>query len=120
MITSGFEVLVNSQYMIEMNKAMEGKALTGSAFRNLTMKTVVDCFLACLKDCLCISFQMCNETECQLLSSSQFQSTLDNIIECTYYDMFPSSAKQVRNSYYDIVHRYKLNLIFLIFLYFFC
>ena len=97
LITSGFEVLVNSQYTIEMNKALEGKALTGSVFRNLTMKTMVDCFLDCLKDCLCISFQMCNETECQLLSSSQFQSTMDTIIGCTYYDMVPSSSKQVRN-----------------------
>jgi hypothetical protein len=97
MITSGFEVLVNSQYTIEMNKALEGKALTDFAFRNLTMKTVLDCFLACFEDCLCISFQMCNETECQLLSSSQFQSTLDTIMGCTYYDMVPSSSKQVRN-----------------------
>jgi hypothetical protein len=86
--------LVNSQYTIEMNKALEGKALTGSAFRNLTM---VDCFLACFEDCLCISFQMCNETDCQLLSSSQFQPTLDTIMGCTYYDMVPSSSKQVRN-----------------------
>ncbi|CAB3986032.1 small RNA degrading nuclease 5-like isoform X2 [Paramuricea clavata] len=93
MITGGFEVLVNSQYMIEVNKALEGKALTGSAFRNLTMKTMMHCFLACLKDCLCISFQMCNETECQLLSSSQFQSTLDTIKGCTYYNMVPPSKQ---------------------------
>ena len=88
-------VLVNS-YIVELNKALKNKAMTNFAFRNLTMKTVVECFLACLDDCLCRSFQMCNETECQLLSSNQFQSTLVIMTECTYYDMHPTASQQVR------------------------
>ena len=81
--------------MVELNKALKNKAMTDFAFRNLTMKTVMECFLACLEDCLCLSFQMCNETECKLLSSNQFQSTLVTMTECTYYDMHPT-ASQVR------------------------
>ena len=84
-----------NSYVVELNKALKNKALTDFAFRNLTMKTVIECFLACLEDCLCLSFQMCNETECQLLSSNQFQSTLVTMTECTYYDMHPT-ATQVR------------------------
>ena len=89
-------VLVNS-YMVDLNKALKNKAITNFAFRNLSMKTIVECFFACLDDCLCLSFQMCNETECQLLSSNQFQSTLVTMTECTYYDMHPTGSKQVRN-----------------------
>ena len=81
--------------MVELDKALKNKALTDFAFRNLTMKTVIECFFACLEDCLCLSFQMCNETECQLSSSNQFQSTLVTMTECTYYDMHPT-ASQVR------------------------
>ena len=44
---------------------------------------------------LCLSFQICHETECQLLSSNQFQSKLDALIGCTYYDMTPPASKQV-------------------------
>ena len=73
-----------------MGKALKDKALTGYAFRNLTMKTVVDCFFACVDECLCLSFQTCREAECQLLSSTHFQSKLDVKKGCIYYDMFPT------------------------------
>ncbi len=98
MMTSVFRILVNSQYTVKMDAALQDTALTGFAFRNLTMKTVMECFLACFEDCLCLSFQMCKRTECQLLSSSQIQSTLDTMPGCTYYDMLPTTSEKVRNS----------------------
>ena len=85
-----------NSYMVELNKALKNKAMTNFAFRNLTVKTVIECFFACLEDCLCLSFQMCNETECQLLSSNQFQSALLTMTECTYYDMHLTASQQVR------------------------
>ena len=86
-----------NSYIVELNKALKNKAVTNNfAFRNLTTKTVVECFLACLDDCLCRSFQMCNDTDCQLLSSNQFQSTLVTMTECTYYDMHPTASQQMR------------------------
>ena len=81
-----------------MSKALNDKALTGYAYINLTMKTVVDCFRACVDECLCLSFQRCSEAECQLLSSTRFQSTLDVKIGCIYYDMFPAPSQKVRSS----------------------
>ncbi|CAB4033556.1 Versican core [Paramuricea clavata] len=77
-----------------MNKALNNKVLSGHAFRNLTMKSIVECFFACLEDCLCMSFQMCENTECQLLSSNQFRSpsTLLAVMGCSYYDMVPNSV----------------------------
>ena len=83
-------------YMVELNKALKNKALSNFAFRNFTLKTIFECLFACLEDCLCLSFQMCNETECHLLSSNQYQSTLVTMTECTYYDMNPT-ASHVRN-----------------------
>ena len=97
MITSVFRVLVSLQYAVKMDTALQDRALTGFAFRNLTMTTVMECFLACFEDCLCLSFQMCNRTECHLLSSSQIQSTLDTMPGCTYYDMLPTTSEKVRN-----------------------
>ena len=87
-------------YMVELNKPLKSKALTNFAFRKFTMKTIVECFFACLEDCLCLSFQMCNKTECHLLSSSQFQSTLVTMTECNYYDMNPTASQKVRNLLY--------------------
>ena len=89
------QVFVNTQYLVKIGNALEGRVLTGHAFQNLTMKTVMECFLACFENCLCLSFQMCHEKECQLLSSNQFQSKLDTLIDCTYYDMTPPASKQV-------------------------
>ena len=80
------------------DKALKDKALTGYAIRNLTMETVVNCFFACVDECLCLSFQTCSEAECQLLSSTRFQTTLDIKKGCIYYDMFSTTSQKVRNS----------------------
>ena len=94
-ITSIFQVMVKPQYMVEMDKALSNKVLSGHAFRNLTMKSIVECFIACLEDCLCMSFQTCQNTECQLLSSNQFQSpsALVTMMGCSYFDMVPNSVR---------------------------
>ncbi|XP_028416304.1 uncharacterized protein LOC114540227 [Dendronephthya gigantea] len=78
--------------MVDKTKALTDQVLYGYAFRNLAMKTVDECFLACYEDCFCMSFQMCRQnTECQLLSSNQFQSpfALHSMMGCSYYDMVP-------------------------------
>ena len=95
-------ISVNS-YMVELNKALESKGMINFAYRNFTMKTVIQCFFACLEDCLCLSFQVCNETQCHLLSSNQFQSTLVTMTECTYYDMRPAASQEVRNCLFYIL-----------------
>ena len=64
------QVYVKSQYLVEIGNAIEGAVLTGHAFQNLTMKTVVECFLACFENCLCLSFQICHETECHPINFS--------------------------------------------------
>ena len=97
LLASAFHILVTSQYVVELGTALKDKALTGFAFHNFTMKTMADCFLACFNECLCMSFQMYNETECQLLSSNRFQSTLKPKIGFTYYDMLPETSQKVRN-----------------------
>ena len=102
-------VLVNS-YMVELNKALKNKAMTNFTFRNFSMETVIECFFACLEDCLCLSFQMCNETECHLLSSNQYLSTLVTKMECTYYDMRPTASQQVRNLLL-VLKKNRMNLI---------
>ena len=102
-------VLVNS-YMVELNKALKNKAITNFNFRNFSMETVIECFNACLEDCLCLSFQTCNETECHLLSSNQHLSTLVTKMECTYYDMRPTASQQVRNLLL-VLKKNRMNLI---------
>ncbi|XP_028416284.1 uncharacterized protein LOC114540214 [Dendronephthya gigantea] len=84
--------LAQSRYTIDKTKVLKDQVLYGYAFRNLTMKTVDECFLACYEDCFCMSFQMCSQnTECQLLSSNQFRlpSDLLDMTGCSYYDMLP-------------------------------
>ena len=87
----GFLVLVQAQYMIDKTKTLDDKILLGYAFRKLTMKTVDECFFHCYEDCFCMAFQMCQSTECQLLSTNQFQSSsaLVTMKGCSYYDMLP-------------------------------
>jgi hypothetical protein len=77
--------------MIDKTKALDDKILLGYAFRKLTMKTVDECFFHCYEDCFCMAFQMCQSTECQLLSTNQFQSSsaLVTMKGCSYYDMLP-------------------------------
>ena len=70
---------------------MEDKILLGYAFRKLTMIAVDECFLSCYEDCFCMAFQVCQNSECQLLSSNRFLSSraLVSLKGCSYYDMLP-------------------------------
>ena len=90
--TIGNLSLVQSHYMIDKTKFLKDQVLYGHAFRNLSMKSVDECFLACYEECFCMTFQMCHQnTECQLLSSNQFRSpfALHSMTGCSYYDMVP-------------------------------
>ena len=49
----------------------ENKALHGFSFVNMTGTTMNNCLERCLADCLCMSFQMCDNKECQLCASNR-------------------------------------------------
>ena len=99
-LSIGFLVLVRCQYMIDKTKVVEDKALHGYHYRSHANKTEDECFLNCYKDCFCMAFQICKETECQLLSSNQFQSPSALVLGkgCSYYDMLPD-LQQVKLGY---------------------
>jgi hypothetical protein len=82
---------------VEKNKAIHDKALHGHAFRNVTVGHLAECLLECHKDCFCVAFQICHETECQLLSSTRFltPSSLMPLLGCSYYDMIPFRAQVI-------------------------
>ena len=82
-------ILVHSEYMTGIGRAIKDKVLFGHAFRNLTVINAVECFMFCQQERLCKAFQMCRKNkDCQLLSSNQFQSpsAFVTMIGCTYYD----------------------------------
>lgn len=91
LLLTAFLVLVRCQYMIDMTKVVEDRALNGYHYRTHSDKTVDECFLNCYEDCFCMAFQICKSTQCQLLSSNQFQSpsALVFVEGCSYYDMLP-------------------------------
>ena len=100
LLIAGVRLLVQTQYLVDKKEALEGKALYGYAFRNLTVTRTVECFYSCLKDCFCMAFQMCNNTECQLLSSNRFQnpSSMGDLPRCTYYNLLPIQSKQAHEN----------------------
>jgi hypothetical protein len=97
------KVLVNAQYRVE--KGITNKSLTGYAFHNFTVASIVDCFIACVKDCLCRSFQLYKNTQCQLLASNQYQSpaAFVDMTGYVYYDMVPPTLKQVKIGQFIII-----------------
>ena len=54
-------------------KAMRDRALFGYSFLNLTdtAMNMDRCLAACLEDCRCMSFQICNDQICQLCSTNK-------------------------------------------------
>ena len=48
-------------------------------FKTLVMagKTIDHCLGQCLQDCLCLSFQICHMTECQLCSSNKYKNSTE-------------------------------------------
>ena len=95
-------VLVQTQYLVEKEKALKDSVLYGHAFRNETVKRVVECFFSCLEGCLCMAFQIYNTTVCQLLSSNRFQtpSALSSLPLSIYYDMLPTQLHQVKSLFH--------------------
>ncbi|CAB3996089.1 Sphingomyelinase phosphodiesterase D [Paramuricea clavata] len=82
-------ILVHSEYMTGIGRALKDQVLFGHAFRNLTIINAVECFMFCQQERICKAFQMCRKNkDCQLLSSNQFQSpsAFVTMIGCTYYD----------------------------------
>ena len=93
-------VLVHGQasYKVDLQLAVKEKALYGHTFLNLTQTPILHCFEHCVKHCLCMAFHICENTECQLLSSSRFlfPSALRRKRGCDYYDLLTRQPTQVR------------------------
>ena len=77
------------------------KALYGHSFRNFSRMTLENCLAQCLKHCLCLSFQICNnnnDPQCQLCSSNKYlnPSSLKQCEGCTNYNFGRQDDKEVR------------------------
>ena len=73
-------------------KAKNNKAIDNSSIiKTFIMKSrsVAECLEHCLKDCRCQSFQICQNTKCQLCSSQENSSLLHYNDSCVYatYEM---------------------------------
>ena len=77
------------------------KALYGHSFSNFSRMTLENCLAHCLKACLCLSFQICNnndDPQCQLCSSNKYlnPSSLKQSEGCTNYNFESQDDKEVR------------------------
>ena len=85
-----------SQFTIKVdkNKAF-GKSCLSATF-NITSGNIGECLERCLANCRCQSFQICENTKCQLCSSHKEEenSLLYAQVNCTYatYEMRHSTA----------------------------
>ena len=88
-------VLALHQQMFNV-KFRQDKALYGHSLVNITNTNMEECMGKCLENCLCQSFQLCNEIECQLCSSKHelIPSALRERQGCMYYD-FESDLSEV-------------------------
>lgn len=85
-----------SQFTIKVdkNKAF-GKSFQSATF-NITSGNIAECLERCLENCRCQSFQICENTKCQLCSSHKEEenSLLYAQVNCAYatYEMRHSTA----------------------------
>ena len=86
----GRNFLTQALYEVRFDQAREDYGLADNeVFLNLTQTPRVHCFYRCLMDCRCSAFQMFKDTDCQLLSSSRAEVTLQRMPGYTYYDIIP-------------------------------
>ena len=86
LLTVGHYVMVHTQY--SYNLVLHHHCLRGHEVRSFTVSEAVECFLACLEDCLCMAFQMVEKNVCELLSSTR-EMTPSSLVKrpnCFYYD----------------------------------
>ena len=72
----------------------DNKVLSGNSLANFTQTTMKNCLPRCLENCLCMSFDICDENKCQLrTSNAQLKpSSLEALEDCSHYEF-----KQVLN-----------------------
>ncbi|CAB4022476.1 anion transporter 2, chloroplastic, partial [Paramuricea clavata] len=86
----GRNFLTQALYEVRFDQAKEDYGLADNeVFLDLSRTPRVQCFYHCSMDCRCSSFQMFKDTDCQLLSSSRAEVTLQRMSGYTYYDMIP-------------------------------
>ena len=85
------------------------KALYNHSFSNFSKTTLENCLAHCLKDCLCLSFQICNnndDPQCQLCSSNKYIKplSLKQSDGCTNYNFGSQDDKEVRVLLWEMCH----------------
>ena len=85
--------LVVSQFGIHVTGIRDKAVATKFVLRTLNMagKSFDYCLSRCLEECLCKSFQVCGQSECELSSidKSEDQSKFRTRLGCVYYDLDP-------------------------------
>jgi hypothetical protein len=86
----GRNFLTQALYEVRFDQAKEDYGLADNdVFLDLSQTPRVQCFYRCSMDCRCSAFQMFKDTDCQLLSSSRAEVTLQRMPGYTYYDIIP-------------------------------
>ena len=92
-------VFVESQNQFTINSEKDKAMDENYVFKTLVMdRKIIDyCLEQCLQDCLCMSFQICHMTECQLCSSNKYKdpSALQSKKGCTNF-VFENKRSEVR------------------------
>ena len=72
-------VFVESQNQFTINIDRDQAIDEKYVFKTLVMagKGIDHCLGQCLQDCLCLSFQICHMTECQLCSSNKYKNSTE-------------------------------------------
>ena len=72
-------------------------ALLGHSYRNISDKTVQECFTACINDCRCLSFQT-QDSRCELLEEDRETAEQDfqELPGYDYYDIIQEFMQQVK------------------------
>ena len=90
----------NCKYQAELFLEKDkNKALHGLSIQNVSTIKIDDCLAHCLKNCLCLSFQICDDAlQCQLCSSNKYISPwlLKQSKGCANYNFGNQEEKEVK------------------------
>ena len=90
----------NCKYQAELFLEKDkNKALHGLSIHNVSTIKIDDCLAHCLKNCLCLSFQICDDAlQCQLCSSNKYISPwlLKQSKGCANYNFGNQEEKEVK------------------------
>ena len=108
----------NYQAGIKLNMD-RNRMLYGHSFLNLSGITMENCLEHCVKNCLCLSFQICDDTtKCQLCSSNKYLKphAMQASQGCINYDLGRQEDTRVSLKMIVSIPFYVLKYIFSLFL----